>query len=230
MALAAAAIPNRPFVSRPYPRRPLDPLLPTGEKVKIRRSRSRNERRALNPDESRALLSAIVGDRLEAFFVLALVTGLRRGELFGLQWSDVDLSGRVLTVRQTLQSVGGQLQFLPPKTHRSARPVPLSSIALRSLEQQRARQASERLKAGELWEANDLVFACSIGTPMEPRNVNRRLDELRRSAGLEWLRLHDLRHAFATFLLDQGEELRTVMEPLGHSTIRLTADTWPRAA
>ncbi|MGC4788515.1 tyrosine-type recombinase/integrase [Micromonospora sp. DT178] len=71
-----------------------------------------------------------------------------------------------------------------------------------------------------------LVFASTIGTPMEPRNVNRRFEQLRATAGLEWLHLHDLRHAFATFLLDQGEELRTVMELLGHSTIRMTADTY----
>ncbi len=70
------------------------------------------------------------------------------------------------------------------------------------------------------------MFASTIGTPMEPRNVNRRFEELRDAAGLGWLHLHDLRHAFATFLLDQGEELRTVMELLGHSTIRLTADTY----
>jgi integrase len=82
------------------------------------------------------------------------------------------------------------------------------------------------LAAGELWEDQGLVFASTIGTPMEPRNVNRRFEQLRESAGLGWLHLHDLRHAFATFLLDQGEELRTVMELLGHSTIRLTADTY----
>jgi integrase len=77
-----------------------------------------------------------------------------------------------------------------------------------------------------MWQDHGLVFATTIGTPLEPRNVNRRFEELRKAAGLEWLHLHDLRHAFATFLLDQGEDLRTVMELLGHSTIRLTADTY----
>ncbi len=97
---------------------------------------------------------------------------------------------------------------------------------MRALERQRWRQAKERLAAGELWEDQGLVFGSTIGTPMEPRNVNRRCEQLRDAAGLGWLHLHDLRHAFATFLLDQGEEWRTVMELLGHSTIRLTADTY----
>jgi integrase len=189
-------------------------------------SLGRNERRALTPEEAQKLLSAIADNRLASVFILALATGLRRGEILGLRWSDVDLAGRVLFVRRALQRVEGRLQFVPTKTHRSARPIPLSRLAVQALEQQRVRQAKERLKAGELWQDKDLVFASTIGTPMEPRNVNRVFDELRKATGLEWLRLHDLRHAFATFLLDQGEELRTVMELLGHSTIRLTADTY----
>jgi integrase len=168
----------------------------------------------------------MAGDRTEPLFVLALATGLRRGELLGLRWADVDLSACVVVVRQTLQRTDQGLQFVPPKTHRSARPMPLSALALRALEQQWAQQARERLVAGELWEDLDLVFASSIGTPSEPRNVNRRFERLRETAGLSWLHLHDLRHAFATFMLDQGEELRTVMDLLGYSTIRLTADTY----
>ena len=79
---------------------------------------------------------------------------------------------------------------------------------------------------GPAWEDHGLVFATQLGTPLEPRNVNRRFSTARSAAGLPWVRLHDLRHAFATFLLDQGEELRTGMDLLGHSTIRLTADTY----
>jgi len=187
---------------------------------------ARSERRALTPEEARAFLSVVAGDRLGSAFVVALATGLRRGELLGLRWCDVDLEGRVLFVRQTLQRVGGRLAVVEPKTHRSARPVPLSGLAVRALEEQRDRQEKDRVAAGELWQETGLVFTSTIGTPMEPRNLNRRFQGLRHRAGLDWLRLHDLRHAYATFLLDQGEELRTVMDLLGHSTIRLTADTY----
>ena len=186
----------------------------------------RRERRALTPEEAHALLAVIIGDRLAHLFTLALTTGLRRAELLGLRWSDVDLPAKVLFVRQTLQRNGSGLEFVPPKTHRSTRPLPLSKLAVRALERQRVIQAKERLAAGTAWKDHGLVFASSIGTPMEPRNVNRSFERLRHIAGLDWLHLHDLRHAFATFLLDQGEELRTVMELLGHSTIRITADTY----
>jgi integrase len=185
----------------------------------------RNERRALTADEARTLLDALSGHRLESLFVLAPRRGCGAG-LLGLRWVDVDLAGRMLLVRQTLQGTQAGLAFAPPKTHHSARPLPLSGLALWALEQQRVRQAKERLAAGELLEDQGLVFASTIGTPMEPRDVNRRFEQLRRATGLDWPHLHDLRHAFATFLLDEGEELRTVMELLGQSTIRLTADTY----
>jgi integrase len=155
-----------------------------------------------------------------------VATGLRRAELLGLRWSDVDLPGACPYVRLTLQRSGPRLEFVPPKAHRSARPIPLCALATRALELQRVRQAKERLAAGALWHDHGLVFASTIGTPLEPRNVNRRFEQLRHPAGLDWLHLHDLRHAFAMFLLDQGEELRRVMKLLGHSTIRITADTY----
>src|SRR5664279_1435961 len=187
---------------------------------------SRTERRSLTPAEAGSLLSHLKGDRLEGVFIVALSTGLRRGEVLGLRWQDVDLPGRTLFVRQTVQRIGGELRFVPPKTHRSTRSMPLSELTIAAFTTQRVRQAEDRLLVGAAWEDNGLVFATHLGTPLEPRNVNRRFSAARSAAGLEWVRLHDLRHAFATFLLDQGEELRTVMDLLGHSTIRLTADTY----
>lgn len=146
-------------------------------------SLGRQERRALTAEEAQSFLAALVDDRLESLFVLALTTGLRRAELLGLRWSDVDVPGRVLFVRQTLQRTDAGLIFVPPKTHRSIRPLPLPTLAIRALKKQRARQAKERLAAGELWTDTDLVFASTIGTPLEPRNVNRRFEQvLRRPA------------------------------------------------
>lgn len=187
---------------------------------------SRTERRSLTPAEAGTLLSHLKGDRLEAVFIVALSTGLRRGEVLGLRWQDVDLEGRVLFVRQALQRVDRALKMVPPKTHRSSRPIPLPQFAVTAFSQQKVRQANDRRLVGGAWEDGGLAFTTEIGTPLEPRNVNRRFYAARSAAGLEWVRLHDLRHAFATFLLDQGEGLRTVMDLLGHSTIRLTADTY----
>ncbi len=183
------------------------------------------ERRSLTVQEAQRFLEVVEPDRLEGVFVLCLTLGLRRGEVLGLRWDDIDPARRTLTVARSLQRVGGELRMVEPKTARSRRVLPLSELALRALERQRVRQAGERLKA-EVWRDSGLLFASTIGTPLEPRNVNRRFEELRDRAGLPWLRLHDLRHGCATFLLAQGVEPRTVMEVLGHSTYRLTMDLY----
>jgi integrase len=159
-------------------------------------------------------------------FLLALTLGLRRGELIGLRWSEVDLEGRGLHVRRGVQRVNGALAFVEPKTHRSRRPIPLPQLVIRALERHRAVQAAERLAMGSRWHDEGLVFTSPIGTVLDPRNVTRAFEDLRDAAGLPWLRLHDLRHACATFLLAQGVEPRTVMEVMGHSSSRLTMDLY----
>ena len=185
-----------------------------------------SKRRALTFPEAQRLLAAASGDRLEALFVIALTMGLRRGELLGLRWSDLDPADHVLRIERAIQRAMGQLRFVEPKTPRSRRVLPVPQVAMAAFNAHRARQARERVAAGDSWHDEDLIFSSSIGTPMEPRNVNRRFDELRAKAGLDWLRLHDLRHACATYLLANGVEPRTVMEILGHSTIRLTMDLY----
>jgi integrase len=87
-------------------------------------------------------------------------------------------------------------------------------------------KAGDRLAAGALWRDDGLVVTTMRGGPVEPRNVNHWFERVRQAAGFEWLRIHDMRHACATFQLAQGVEPRTVMALLGHSTIRLTIDTY----
>jgi hypothetical protein len=133
---------------------------------------------------------------------------------------DLDPGDHVLRIERAVHRAAGELRFVEPKTPRSRRVLLVPEIAMAAFNAHRVRQARERLAAGDSWHDGDLISASSIGTPMEPRNVKRRFNELRTKAGLDWLRLHDLRHACATYLLANGVEPRTVMEILGHSTIR----------
>lgn len=110
-------------------------------------------------------------------------------------------------MRQALQRADGKLRIVEPKTATSRRTVVLPKLAVRHLREHRKRQNAQRLAIGASWREHGLVFASTIGTPIEPRNVNRRWDELRQRAGLGQLRLHDLRHGCATFMLAAGGAL-----------------------
>lgn len=177
-------------------------------------------------EEAQTLLEAARGDRLHALWVVALTLGLRRGEVLGLRWCDIDLDRGTLDVRQTLQRAGGSLQVVPPKTRRSRRTVPLPRITAGALAAHRTRMDLEAHAAGRSLGSSDFVFATTRGTPLEPRNVNRSFAGLLTAAGLRHVRLHDLRHTCATLLLDQGASPRVVMETLGHSTISVTMNVY----
>lgn len=157
------------------------------------------------------------------------MTGLRMGELMGLRWQDVDLKASRLYVRQTLQWLnGGQYVFQPPKTHRSARPVALSPATAERLGNHRKGQIEERLMLGPAWsDEHDLVFVTSVGTPLQPSNIRRALRQILKKAGLRGnIRFHDLRHAHATLLLQEGVHPKVVSERLGHAGITITLDTY----
>jgi integrase len=193
--------------------------------VRVRAAQPR-EQRVLSIEEARRLLGAVRDDRLEGVFVLGLTLGLRRGEVLGLKWNDFDPVAGTLRVERAVQRTGGRLVVVEPKTPRSKRLLPVPGLTAAAIERQRARQARDRLRAGSTWHDLGFMFATSLGTPLEPRNVNRRFNELRTELGMADLRLHDLRHACATLLLASGVEPRTVMEILGHSTYRLTMDLY----
>jgi integrase len=144
----------------------------------------------------------------------------------GLHWDDIDFGNSVLTVRQALQRAGGRLALVEPKTALSRRAVPVPTPTLAALRAHRTRQNADRLAAGAAWRDSGLVFTTHKGGPLEPRNVQRSWYAVRSRAALPGVRLHDLRHACASFMLAAGASPRTVMKTLGHSQIGLTMNTY----
>jgi integrase len=182
---------------------------------------------AIDADGARKLLEAARGERFEAILVLALTLGLRRGEILGLRWSDVDFDSRTIRVNQALQRVGGKLQVTEVKTERSRRVVAVPECVVRAVKTRRAQQAQERLLAGVEWKDSDLAFTNPCGGPLEPITLHRDFKRLLRAAELPTeTRFHDLRHTAASLLLAEGVHLRVIMELLGHSSISLTANTY----
>src|ERR1017187_2992523 len=160
--------------------------------------------------------------RLYALYVLALCLGLRRGELLGLHWTDIDLDGEKLEVINTLQRVGGELRFVPPKTEDSARTVPLPQFCVTALREHRKRQFAERFSAWPDWNDHGLVFPSRLGTPMETDNLRRSWTTIRHAADLDAMRFQDLRHTCVTLLLDLGVPPHIVRDIVGHSNIEVT--------
>jgi integrase len=166
--------------------------------------------------------------RYGAAVTLALTTGMRRGEILGLQWDDIDYAdgSARLRVCRTLQRIDGQLQCGDPKSAKSRRSITLTSIAINALHRQRVAQAEERLAAGELWVSEGYVFATPLGHPVDPRNFHRSWHSLLDRVGLDRRPLHEARHTAASLMLSSGVALKTVQETLGHSSIQLTADLY----
>ena len=189
----------------------------------------RVEPKAIEPmttDEARVFLESIIGHRFEALFMLALATGLRRGELLGLLWNDVDLDGSRLYVRHALQRLNGNLEFVETKTPRSRRYVALAPTVVSQLQGLLRKQSEMRDAVGSDWNPLGLVFPSRQGTPLDGTNVTHTFQAALEEAGLPRMRFHDLRHACASFMLAQGASMRVIMEQLGHSQIGLTMNTY----
>ncbi|HVD00377.1 MAG TPA: site-specific integrase [Candidatus Dormibacteraeota bacterium] len=180
----------------------------------------------LSPDEARRFLEVAQGDRLEALFVVALSLGLRQGEALGLQWEDVDLKKRSLSVAHALQRIDGKMQLVEPKTERSRRTIRMPEVVAGALTAHQQQQRKDRLLAGARWKESRFIFTTTVGTPLEGPSVTRHFQQLLKQAGLPRLRFHDLRHSCASLLLAQGVAPRVVMETLGHSQISLTMNTY----
>ena len=187
----------------------------------------RKEMKTLNDSQVRVFLSAAKGLRYEALFWMAVSTGLREGELFGLRWSDLDWEKKHLRVQRQLQRIQGKgMVFTEPKTASGKRMIVLSTATISKLREQYDHLQQERITSGDKWRENDLMFPSTHGTPMDPSNMYKDFKDTLKMADLPDIRFHDLRHTAATLMLQQGTHPKIVQERLGHSDISLTLNTY----
>ncbi|MFX1476418.1 MAG: tyrosine-type recombinase/integrase [Promethearchaeota archaeon] len=181
----------------------------------------------LRSNEIRLILDATNGTPYYAIFFALAYTGLRRSELLGLRWADIDLEKATLSVVQTLHQLrGGKYIFREPKSKRSRRQIALSPKLAIMLWEHRFKQEQAWTLLGKPLLPTDLVFSHPGGRPIRPDNVTRALNTVVRSLGLKGVRLHDLRHAHATILLKEGVHPKVVQERLGHSSVSTTLDIY----
>ncbi len=190
----------------------------------------RVERHTASPmtaSEADAILEAVAGSPIEGPVAVALLGGLRLGEVLGLAWQDIDLKAGRIRVRQALQRLGGVTTLGPPKSADSRRVVPITRRLGVVLASHREQEAAKRARLGLDPPVGDaLVFTNDASEPVMPSGVSHRLKDRLEAAGLPHRRYHDLRHGCAALLLASGTDLKVVSAILGHSSIQLTADTY----
>lgn len=186
---------------------------------------TRREIQPLTKEQARAILEAVKGHRLEVVYLVALSLGLRRGEVLGLRWQDVNLEESTIHISGALQRQNGRLERSATKTKGSNRVLLLPAVLRRALQAHFQRQEIERKQAD--WQEHDYVFPSTIGTPLDPRSLNRHFTSVLKQIGLPTTtRLHDLRHSAATLMLLQGVPLKVISQILGHAHLSITADIY----
>jgi len=185
------------------------------------------ERRVLDEAEAGNFLKSCATKTHGLIFEFALLSGMRPEEYLAMQWKDLDFERNTIQVRRVLVRHKKAWRFQEPKTKGSRRTLTIPASLSRKLAIHKRIQAEHRLKIGSEWEAHDLVFCGTFGTPLSIPNITYRyFRPILIAAKLPQIRLYDVRHSHATLLLIAGEHLKVVSERLGHSTIRLTADTY----
>lgn len=186
------------------------------------------EIRPLDEVQIGEFLNAIDGHRHELLYKVALFTGMREGELLGLGWDCVDFEQGTITIRRQLrreQKKGGQYYLTTPKNGKTRTIAPAPSV-MKLLRAQRARQAEQRLKAGELWEDTGMVFTNDTGGYLSYRTVYDCFKRIVAQMGIPSTRFHDLRHTFAVSSIRAGDDIKTVQGNLGHHTAAFTLDVY----
>jgi integrase len=180
------------------------------------------------PDDVRTFLQRAAQHRLGPLFEVAVLTGLRRGELTGLRWSDVDLVARKIVVRRNRVTVDGRISEQSTKTKAGLRQVTLSDAAVASLLAWQLRQGQEAEQAGDAWQnAGRYVFTNELGKALDPAYVTRLFQRIRRQGEpLPELSLHGLRHCYASLMLASGADIAVLSKLMGHASIAVTSDVY----
>ncbi len=179
-----------------------------------------------SPETTAQFLEATAEDRLYPLWRLAAWTGLRRSELAGVQWGDLDLDTAMLSVKRARTQVDGKPVVKGPKTASSRRVVDLDSETVAVMRRWKIAQMEERLRAGSAWEPGEWCFTDEIGAPWRPDALTRVFVSRVKSLGLPPTDVKGLRHAHATALLRAGAHPKVVQERLGHSSISVTMDIY----
>lgn len=178
------------------------------------------------PEETKAFLDSVRDDRLYALWLLFATTGMRRGEAMALRWDDVDFDRSRVSIQRSLVVNSGVVKIETPKTDRSVRSIAISPASKNALRQWRRAQLEERLAWGEAYTESGFVFTNEDGAVIDPRTISKRFQRLIAVAGVRAIRLHDVRHSYATAALRAGIPAKVVSERLGHKSIAMTLDTY----
>lgn len=200
------------------------------DNVKAPRGKAAREHIILSPDECKKFVAAAHEERLGALWILAINTGMRRGELAGLRWSRVDLELGALVIPEeggnrtvTMES---NIVEGAPKTDAGVRRIPLTPMVVAALRKWKATQAHERLLLGRRWEGDDYVFTSRDGEEYHPQTLGSNLTVFCKRAEVRVLPLHHLRHTYATNALRAGVDVKVVSQMLGHANVALTINLY----
>ncbi len=175
------------------------------------------------------MLEALAKEPLkyQVYITLGILTGLRRGEILGLEWAAIDFNEKTISITQASQIIPGQgVVTTAPKTATSNRVITVPEIVINLLKSFKAAQNQDRLKCGELWENSNRLLVQWNGKPMHPNTIDRWFPRFLEKNGLPIIRFHDLRHSAASIMITQGIDVGTVSKYLGHSKPSVTSDIY----
>jgi integrase len=180
--------------------------------------------------EAKRFMAASRTDLLHNAFVLLIIYGLRRGEVLGLSWDDIDFDTGTIHVRHQIQRVRGELQLGPVKTHAGQRTLPLFDLARQALAAQANRQAAYQADMGSAWQGTGLIFTTRTGRPVEPRNFVRSFRRICDAHDIRVIKVHHIRHTVASLLKDLRVPARDAQAILGHTRISTTLEIYTDSA